>query len=99
MYLPVSEIIAITPWVISVLIYWLSKSKRLPKEARNWLNKIGQSQIEALIVEAEQLAEMTGSERRQWVVDKISERYDIPKPLINLIVEFVYNLIRAKLGK
>lgn len=99
--LTLADKLALAGWIASGIIYLLSNIHKLPKPARAWLQKIGKPQIEEFIKEAEKIADMPGVGKRLYVADKINEitHGAIPKPISNLIIEFVFNQIQHKLGK
>ncbi len=90
--------------VVGLLAAWLAKSKRLPKWARTWLDRITPEKIEQTIEEVDLFTDMTPEEKRQEVVRLLQEYceqefgFPIPTSIANLLVEFIYQQWKKRKG-
>lgn len=86
------------------IVKLLAEQKKLPKDIQVWLDKIGADKILAYITEAERLTNLSGSARKQWVVDELKEhakttlKLDIPDWIAHIIVEWVFQTVLKQPG-
>jgi hypothetical protein len=94
--IPLHDWIAVGIGLIGVILSWLQSKDRLPKWAREWLNRLGQEKIEKAIEYAEKFAGLSSEQKRQEAVAyliRLTEKelgFPIPESIANLLVEFVY---------
>ena len=89
----------IVPPIVTAFLGWIVQSpigKKLPKSWRAWADRVADEDIVKLIVQANELKELTPVQRRAWVVEELKEQSrkkwgDSPRTSIaNGIVELAY---------
>ena len=100
MEVSVSDWIALVVGALGLLAAWLARSNRLPANVRGYINKIGTEDVlKKIQVAAADLA-ASPEQRRMKVVEMVSDLaekklgFPVPDSIINLIVEYVYQLYK-----
>lgn len=83
--------------ILAGIAVWGWLSPRLPKEALDWLAKVGgKCHIDSLITQAAILSTLkTDAERRAWVVKQLTDA-GVPTVIADMIVAWVYKQVKAR---
>lgn len=93
---PTYDWVALTIGLIGVVLGYVQSKDKLPKWAREWLNRIGPDNIESAVEYAAKLTNMTAEQRRDAAVTFLMRFADqelglvVSKSIANLLVEYVY---------
>lgn len=90
--------------VIGLITAWVSQSNRLPKEARNYIARIGGERINQIISATAEMVTASPAQRQMRAVELLQDTAErrlgirLPTSIANLIVEWAYQQYRRRTG-
>ena len=102
----IDDIWPIAVGIVGVLWGWYERRYGLPKQAKAFLKRLADAgvsiySITCMLNTASAMADKTNAEKQAWVRIKLQEiakgaDIDVPDAVANLIIEWVYNRLKAK---